>query len=43
MIQTKITNIVSRKGIDEWEQQGDYDALTKTFVFDSFEQGQAFV
>lgn len=43
MIQTKITNIVSKNGVDGWEQLGDYDALTKTFVFDSFEQGQAFV
>ena len=43
MNQTKITNIIDRGGIEGWEDTGNLDAFTKTFEFDSFEEGQAFV
>jgi 4a-hydroxytetrahydrobiopterin dehydratase len=43
MNQTKITNIIERGGVEGWNDGDNLDALTKTFEFDSFEQGQAFV
>ena len=43
MNQTKITNIIDRGGIEGWHDSGNLDSFTKTFEFDSFEQGQAFV
>ena len=43
MNQTRITNIIDRGGIEGWTDSGNLDSFTKTFEFDSFEQGQAFV
>ena len=43
MNQTKITNIIERGGVEGWNDGDNLDALTKTFEFESFEQGQAFV
>lgn len=38
----KISNIIDAGGIEGWENQ-DLEQLTKTFEFDSFEQGNAFI
>lgn len=43
MNETKIDNLISRGGTDGWNHEGDLDALTKTFHFESFEQGNDFV
>ena len=43
MNQTRITNIIDRGGIEGWHDSGNLDSFTKTFEFESFEQGQAFV
>jgi len=39
MNQTKITNLIARKGIEGWAEVGENDKefLSKTFDFDSFE------
>ena len=39
MNQTRITNIIDRGGIEGWTDSGNLDSFTKTFEFDSFEQG----
>ena len=43
MNQTKITNIIERRGVEGWDEGDNLDALTKTFSFDSFEHANAFV
>jgi len=43
MNENKIDNLISRGGTDGWSTVGELDALTKTFVFDNFEQANAFV
>ena len=42
MNQTRIQNIIEAGGILGWDDSSN-DAITKTFEFDSFEEGQAFV
>ena len=43
MNETLIDNILLRGGTEGWSTQGELDALTKLFQFDSFEQANAFV
>ena len=43
MNENKIDNLISRGGTDGWSTVGELDALTKTFVFDNFEQANAFI
>ena len=43
MNENLIDNLISRGGTDGWSTVGELDALTKTFVFDNFEQANAFV
>ena len=42
MNQNKITNIIERGGVDNWETASDLAHLKRTFTFTSFEQAQAF-
>ena len=43
MNENKIDNLISRGGTDGWSTVGELDALTKTFVFNNFEQANAFI
>ena len=43
MNETLIDNIIARGGTEGWSTEGDLDALTKTFEFDSFERANAFI
>jgi 4a-hydroxytetrahydrobiopterin dehydratase len=42
MNENKIDNILASGGTDGWNTEGELDALSKTFQFDSFEQANAF-
>lgn len=42
MNENKIDNIISRGGMDGWNTVGELDSLEKTFIFDNFEQANAF-
>lgn len=43
MNQNKITNIIDRGGIDDWETAPDLSSLKRAFAFTSFEQAQYFI
>ena len=43
MNENLIDNLISRGGTEGWSTEGELDALTKTFMFDNFEQASAFI
>lgn len=43
MNETLIDNLIARGGTEGWSTEGDLDALSKTFQFDTFEKSNQFI